>query len=151
MNDMTEEDLVTYSIILAAEFVTIVFLCCVHRSRYLNEITMERIEKELERQDRKHDQKAIQLGIKDPLADALEEREHKAKMDALRERGEELQRENARLLPIGLVDHRDLFNRRMRQTAAAGFGRKRESLVDSQLLAQGVAGSNARNSYRSAM
>ena len=59
----------------------------------------------LERMDKKEERKAIQLGIKDPLAEAIEDREHNLKMKMLREKGDELKRENDKLLPIGLIDH----------------------------------------------
>ena len=52
------------------------------------------MERELERMERKDDQRAIELGIKDPLADAVEEREHKQKMQHLREKNLELKIEN---------------------------------------------------------
>ena len=59
----------------------------------------------LESMDKKEERKAIELGFKDPLAEAVEDREHNLKMKMLREKGDELKRENDKLLPIGLIDH----------------------------------------------
>lgn len=48
-------------------------------------------------------------------------------MQQLREKGDELKRENEKLLPIGLVDQ-NFFKRKMAQTASSGFGRKSKNL-----------------------
>ena len=56
MGDMTENDLLQYCMIIGIELGVMILLCCVHRSRYLNDISLERIERELERQDRRHDE-----------------------------------------------------------------------------------------------
>lgn len=44
-------------------------------------------------------------------------------MKQLRDKGDELKRENEKLLPIGLVDQ-NFFKRKMAQTASSGFGLK---------------------------
>ena len=72
MNDLSQGDLVLYLLVISIQVCLVVCLCCVHRSKYLNVVSLDRIERELERQDRKHDQQAIQLGLRDPLAEALE-------------------------------------------------------------------------------
>ena len=42
-----------------------------------------------------------------------------------------MKRENDKLMPIGMIE-KDIFSKRMRQTAAAGFGRKNEKLEGKQ-------------------
>ena len=76
MGDMSSNDLLMYCLIIGCQFLTIILLCCAFRSKYLNHLSLERIERELERQDRKHDEQAIKYGFKDPVAEALEERDH---------------------------------------------------------------------------
>ena len=111
------------------------------------------MERELERMDRKDDQRAIELGIKDPLADAVEEREHKQKMQHLREKNLELKIENDKLLPIGLLDP-NKFNRRMGRTAASGFGHSRkkreEPLIEEDDTKNKGKRAAGKSSYRSA-
>ena len=51
--DISEAELIKYSIILGAQFAVIVCLCCIQRSAYLNKLSAERIERALERQDKK--------------------------------------------------------------------------------------------------
>ena len=51
-DDMSREDIIGFSLLLAIMLVVIIALCCVNRLAYLNHISMDRIEKELERQER---------------------------------------------------------------------------------------------------
>ena len=55
MKDLSEGDLFLYCFVLAIQLFLVICLCCVHRSKYLNELSLERIERELEKQDRKHE------------------------------------------------------------------------------------------------
>ena len=78
--DLSDEDFIWYCTVCGIQFLVMIIMIAIYRSNYLNKITADRVEKELEREDKKQKLAAIKMGITSKEKEIQEEIQHEQEM-----------------------------------------------------------------------
>ena len=78
--DLSDDDFLWYCTVCGIQFLVMIIMIAIYRSNYLNKITADRVEKELEREDKKQKLAAIKMGFTSKEKEIQEEIQHEQEM-----------------------------------------------------------------------